>query len=137
MKTTIVLFLISLALVSANNKIAESILEDGKECILKTNLGDNFVEMIQQFKFKDEQPIRDYFQCFTDKLDVWNPDEKTINIQRFVDKYALDLKKEDVREIVNGCMRQQITKWIVPFYQCLADSKIGSRVKHAQFMDEL
>lgn len=138
MKKTIALILISLSLASAHRRaMAQNILENGKECISKTNLNEHFVEMIQKFKFDDQEPIRDYFQCFTDKLDIWNKDEKTINVNSFVDKYALDLKKEVVKEIVNNCMSLQIPKWIVPFYQCLADSKLGSRVKHAQFMDEL
>ncbi|KAL5280793.1 Obp99c.2 family protein [Megaselia abdita] len=139
MKNSLALILIALTYVSGSfrSNLAQNILDDGKKCILETNLADNFVEMIQKFKFEDEEPIRDYFQCFTDKLDIWNKEEKTIDIDNFVQKYAFDFKKQDVREIVNNCLDQQIPKWIVPFYQCLADSKLGSRVKHAQFMDEL
>lgn len=137
MEGNIVLLLLFLTFASAINKIAESILEDGKECIAKINLEENYVDMIQKFKFQDEKPIRDYFQCFTDKLDLWNEKEKTINVEAIVDKYAFDLKKQDVRDIVTNCLSQQAPDWIVPFYQCLADSKLGSRVKHAQFMDEL
>lgn len=139
-KNILAIFLLLLAYASAQpqGKLAEDIIFKGKKCFNEASLSSDFGDMIQSFKFKDEEPVRDYFKCLTRKLDFWNPDGETINVENVVKNYSFDLKKSAVRDIVNKCVKSQVaTDWIVPFYQCLADSKLGSRVKHAQYMDEL
>lgn len=121
----------------ASEDLAKTIINDGMKCIKETNLGDKFIEMIQKFKFEDMKPMRNYFRCFTEKLDLWNDGQQSIDVDNFVDKYSFDLEKDEVKGIVNNCLAKQSGRWIVQFYQCLADSKLGSKVKKAQQKDEL
>ncbi|XP_055907729.1 general odorant-binding protein 99a-like [Eupeodes corollae] len=135
MKTFLVIFAIIAAVVADEwvPKKFEEIKGIRAECLASNPLSTEQVDSLKAFIYPDEEPVRKYIQCCSEKLEIFCEHEG-YHVDRIVKQFKLKMDEAEATAIVEKCVDKNEQKssadvWVFRGHKCLMGSKIGDGIK--------
>ncbi|XP_013097451.1 uncharacterized protein LOC106080579 [Stomoxys calcitrans] len=132
-----VALLVIVACVSAEEwkpKTADEIKTLRAACLQEHPLSEEQMNRMKVFDFPDEEAVRKYLMCTSEKMDVYCPHEG-YHADRIAKQFKMDMVEDDVKKLAEDCISSNPKGdkandvHVYEVHKCLMASEVGQKVK--------
>ncbi|XP_075149057.1 odorant-binding protein 22-like [Haematobia irritans] len=115
-------------------KTADEIKTIRAACLTEHPLTEEQMNHMKNFDFPNEEAVRKYLMCTSEKMDVFCPHEG-YHADRIAKQFKMDMSEEDVKKLAEDCISNNPKGdkandvHVYDVHKCLMDSEVGNKVK--------